>query len=79
MVILSISENNIEKDKRALRFFESRRVDGLVIGPVYNTQGTLDQSAHYQTSLSTVMLLAIGKHSRRLGEHRPQPHVPACG
>ncbi|MEI8341449.1 MAG: LacI family DNA-binding transcriptional regulator [Verrucomicrobiota bacterium] len=58
MVILSISENDIEKDKRALRFFESRRVDGLVIGPVYNTQGTLDQSVHYQTSLSTVMLLA---------------------
>jgi len=58
MVILSISENDIEKDKRALRFFESRRVDGLVIGPIYNLRGTIDQSSHYQTSLPTVKILS---------------------
>lgn len=58
VVILSISEDDLEKDQKALRFFESHRVDGLLIGPVYKRGGVLSRFDYYESSIPTVMMLA---------------------
>ncbi|MBC8009060.1 MAG: LacI family DNA-binding transcriptional regulator [Burkholderiales bacterium] len=74
MVILSISENNPQKDRKALDFLESRRVDGLVIGPVYVTPAAPDPSAIYTARAPVVMFLAPGDSPNDTvnlaGEHR---------
>ena len=58
MVLLSISDLNLERDRQVLRFFESRRVDGVVIGPVYNLHGVAAGHEYYKTSLPCVTFLA---------------------
>ncbi|MEM6823313.1 MAG: LacI family DNA-binding transcriptional regulator [Verrucomicrobiota bacterium] len=58
VVILSISDQKIEKDKKALRFFESHRVDGLLVGPVYKQAMTIPIFDQYKTSIPSVMMLA---------------------
>ncbi|GEM_PF-143667 len=58
MVLLSISESNVEKDRQAISFLESRRVDGIVIGPVYKRRSVESPYAHYLSRVPTVMFLA---------------------
>jgi DNA-binding LacI/PurR family transcriptional regulator len=58
MVLLSISDKNVERDRQVLRFFESRRVDGVVMGPVYDLQGVASIQDYYKTSLPCVSVLA---------------------
>ena len=58
MVLLSISDKNVERDRQVLRFFESRRVDGVVIGPVYDLQGIASIQEFYKTTLPCVSFLA---------------------
>lgn len=74
MVLLSISENNPVKDRKALDFLESRRVDGLVIGPVYVTPAAPDPANIYTTRVPTVMFLAPSDSPNDVvnitGEHR---------
>jgi DNA-binding LacI/PurR family transcriptional regulator len=58
MVLLSISDKDVERDRQVLRFFESRRVDGVVIGPIYDLQGVSSINDYYKTSLPCVSFLA---------------------
>lgn len=58
MVLLSISENDIDKDRRAIDFLESRRVDGIIIGPVYKHMGIESFYDQYTSNTPTVMFLA---------------------
>jgi DNA-binding LacI/PurR family transcriptional regulator len=58
MVLLSISDRNLERDRQVLRFFESRRVNGVVIGPVYNLHDVSSSDQYYKTSLPCVSFLA---------------------
>jgi DNA-binding LacI/PurR family transcriptional regulator len=83
MVLLSISEDNIEKDRRVISFLESRRVDGILVGPIYKRRSVEAHYDHYQSRVPTVMFLAEedapydtvnleGRHraiGRRVGEH----------
>jgi len=57
MVLLSISDKDVERDRQVLRFFESRRVDGVVIGPVYDLKGVSSIQEYYKTSLPCVSFL----------------------
>jgi DNA-binding LacI/PurR family transcriptional regulator len=57
-VLLAISEANPLKDRKAIEIFESRRVDGIIIGPVYVTPTHPDPVALYATRTPTVMFLA---------------------
>ena len=58
MVLLSISEKDMDRDRKVLDFFESRRVDGVVMGPIYDFKddGTLYDV--YKTSIPSVAFLA---------------------
>lgn len=58
MVLLSISENDLERDRETLRFFESRRVDGVVVGPVYRREAVRPVFEHYTSTLPMVMFLS---------------------
>ena len=55
MLLLAISEDDIEKDRRAITYLESRRVDGLIVGPVYKRRGVEAPYEHYRSRLPTVM------------------------
>ncbi len=58
MVLLSISEKDVERDRKVLDYFESRRVDGVVMGPIYDFKedGTIYDV--YKTSIPSVAFLA---------------------
>ncbi len=58
MVLLSISEKNMERDRQVLDFFESRRVDGVVMGPIYDYKENGAIHDFYKTSIPSVAFLA---------------------
>jgi DNA-binding LacI/PurR family transcriptional regulator len=58
MVLLSISDNDLARDRKVMQYFESRRVDGVVIGPVYFRESVIPVYDVYRSGLPSVMFLA---------------------
>ena len=58
MVLLTISDRDADHDRQAIAYLESRRVDGLVIGPVYRRTPATEAYAPYRSNIPAVMFLA---------------------